>query len=211
MPNNPHLTTETAYRGAPITDNNPVILAFHGRGQAPDFVIEVFQRMAWDDAALVAPAAAENSWYPGKFMDPIETNQPMLDYALAVVDKQIADLKAQGVKDENLILLGFSQGACLIAEYGIRNPGRFGGMAILTGGVIGEPGTSWDYDGSFAGMPVFITTGETDEWVPVERVNETTALYKGKGAMVTEKIYSDRDHIVSDDEVQIMLKLFRQA
>lgn len=208
---NPHLEQAVVQKGGPLTDHNPVILAFHGRNQSPDFVVDVFERLAWPDATFFAPAAANNTWYPNRFMDAIESNEPYLTYTLASVDMRVKALAAQGVDKKRLILLGFSQGACLVAEYAVRHPARYGGLAIFTGGVIGPPGHTWPQKGSFDATPTLITTCDTDEWVPVGRVHETIALFRQMGAAVTEQVFTGREHLVNDDEIQMARDLFMAA
>lgn len=66
--------------------------------------------------------------------------------------------------------------------------------------MIGEELDS-NRSGNFEGTPVFITTSEIDEWVPVSRVEETASIFKGMNAKVSMKIYTDREHEVSEDEI----------
>jgi len=179
---NPHIKQPIAYSGAPITPDNPVIVALHGRNQDTDFIINVCERLNWTAASIVAPPAEANTWYPTGFMAPFDDNEPKFTYALERVQTLLDDLREQGVPQEHIVLLGFSQGACLAAEYAIRNPGRYGGIVIYTGGVIGPPGTRWDYAGDFENTPTLVTTGDTDAWVPVGRVHETIALFRERGA-----------------------------
>jgi predicted esterase len=205
---NPHLEQPIVYKGQPVTPGQPVVLAFHGRNQTTDVVVDIFERLGWHNAALIAPVAANHSWYPGRFMDAIEHNQPHLSYALERVGQLIAQVRESGVQQEHIILMGFSQGACLVAEYALRHAGRYGGLAIFTGGAIGPEGTRWEYPGSFQQTPALITTGETDEWVPAGRVRETAVLLREKEAAVTEKIFVGREHVVCDEEIALARRLF---
>ena len=84
-----------------------------------------------------------------------------------------------------LVLGGFSQGACLAAEYALRNPRRYGGLLLFTGGYIGPPGWFPSRSGSFAGTPCFLGTADPDDWVPVWRVHETASVLGALGASVT--------------------------
>lgn len=204
---NPHLHQPLIQSGAPLSNNNPVILAFHGRNQSPDFVINIFERLDWNSATLFAPNAHHQSWYPARFMDPVEQNEPYLTYALEALDERIRTLAEWGVGKERLVLLGFSQGACLVAHYLIQHPARYRGVAIFTGGVIGPPGSEWKLQGSLGGTPTLITTCDTDEWVPLERVQQTIDLFRAMGATVTEKIYQGREHLVCDDEIAVAKQL----
>jgi phospholipase/carboxylesterase len=206
---NPHLQQPLIQHGAPLSSNNPVLLALHGRNQTPEVVIDIFERMAWHEATLLAPNANNQTWYPARFMEPIEQNEPDLTYALEALEARITDLGAQGVGKERLVLLGFSQGGCLIAQYLVQHPAHYKGIAIFTGGVIGPPGTQWNPKGSLEGTSILLTTCDTDEWVPLERVQETTVLFRAMGANVTEKVYQGREHLVCDDEIEMAKSLFQ--
>lgn len=173
----------------------------HGRGRDTDDILGIADRLDLADVAYLAPAAFEHSWYPNRFMEPIGTNQPRLDQALERVDTLVADLSQRGFDPARIILLGFSQGGCLVSEYAVRNARRYGAVIAFTGGLIGPPGTHWNFGGDFKGTPVFLGTSDIDEWVPVERVLETAGILRGRGAVVESKIYHDVEHIVNDDEI----------
>jgi hypothetical protein len=64
-----------------------------------------------------------------------------------------------------MLLLGFSQGACLTAEFAVRHAGRYGGLIVFSGGLIGPPGSTWDVAGDFAGTPVFLGCSDVDAHV----------------------------------------------
>ncbi|MGH9203868.1 MAG: alpha/beta hydrolase, partial [Vicinamibacterales bacterium] len=98
-------------------------------------------------------------------------------------------------------LLGFSQGACLTAEFAVRHAGRFGGLLIFSGGLIGPPGTTWNSPGSFDGTPVFLGCSDVDAHIPKQRVEESAAVFARMGADVTARLYSGMGHLVNDDEI----------
>jgi predicted esterase len=109
------------------------------------------------------------------------------------------------VPRNRIVLLGFSQGACLATEFMIRNASRFGGLIAFSGGAIGPPGTKWGVQsaegGSFDGTPMFFGCSDVDAHVPEARVRESAALCEQMGAKVTTKIYPGMGHLVSDDEI----------
>jgi predicted esterase len=198
---NPHLNQPVLVRGAPLGDENPVVLAIHGRGASPESILQLCDYLDWPEATFVAPAAAGGVWYPSGFMDRIENNEPYLTYALAAFDARVQALQEQGVSRERLVLLGFSQGGCLTAEYAIRHPDRYRAILLFSGGVIGPPGTTWDTGGSFEGTPVFLGSSDRDAWIPLGRVHETAELYREMKADVTVRIYPGMPHTVSDEEL----------
>jgi predicted esterase len=128
-------------------------------------------------------------------------NEPALSTALETVRDVIEDVVGNGTPRDRLVLLGFSQGACLVLESAARGAGRYGGVIALTGGLIGPPGTTWNYPGSFDGTPVFIGSSDVDHHVPLSRVDESAAVFARMGASVTKRIYPGMGHVVNDDEI----------
>ena len=69
-------------------------------------------------------------------------------------------------------------------------------------GLIGPPGTIWGSAGNFAGTPIFIGSSDVDPHVPLERVQESTAVLHRMGASVDERIYPRMGHTINVDELQ---------
>lgn len=173
----------------------------HGRGAGPENILDLVPRLDRPQFQYAAPAAPNRTWYPYSFMAEIEKNEPHLSHALVQVGKAVADAEASGVPREQIVLLGFSQGACLASEFAIRNASRFGGLIAFSGGAIGPVGTQWDESGRFDGTPMFFGCSDVDAHVPESRVRESAALCERMGAKVTTKIYPGMGHVVSDDEI----------
>jgi predicted esterase len=134
-------------------------------------------------------------------MAEIEKNEPGISSGLSMLETLVARVESAGVPRSRIVLLGFSQGACLTSEFAVRHAARYGGFVIFTGGLIGPPGTRWDYPGDFGGTPMFLGSGDPDSHVPVSRVRESADVFTRMGAQVTTRIYPGRGHFVSDDEV----------
>jgi predicted esterase len=99
------------------------------------------------------------------------------------------------------MLLGFSQGACLMLEYAARHARRYGGLVGLSGGLIGPDGTPRDYAGSFDGTPIFLGCSDIDPHVPKARVDLTAEVLRRMGGALTERIYPGMGHTVNRDEL----------
>ena len=67
-------------------------------------------------------------------MAEIAKNEPGLSSALRVLESLVAEIDAAGIPRERIVLLGFSQGACLTAEFAVRHASRFGGVIVFSGG-----------------------------------------------------------------------------
>jgi predicted esterase len=157
--------------------------------------------------AYLAPEAAGNSWWPHRFIDPIEENEPYFSSALAQVSLAIERVTQAGIPQEAIVLLGFSQGACLALEFAARNPRRYGGVVGLSGGLFGPAGTPRDYPGSLEGTPVFIGCSDVDPHIPKERVEESAAVLEKMGADVTMRLYPGMRHTINDEEIAFARKI----
>jgi predicted esterase len=208
---NPHEGQPVAMQGKPLAESPGVVIMMHGRGRNTDDILELANRIGNNNFSYLAPAARDGTWYPYGFMEPIPKNEPYLSYALAVYDHLITELLAKGFSKRQIVLAGFSQGACLTAEYAIRHADRYGGILLFTGGLIGPVGTTWPYPGSFAGTPVFFGTSDVDSFVPLTRVQESAAIFQQRGALVTERVYPGMEHIVNDDEIAFAHMLLQQV
>jgi phospholipase/carboxylesterase len=176
-------------------------VVLHGRGQEPAYMLEhLVMRIEDPDVAYVLPAASGGSWYPGRFNQPRIVNEPHLGHALEAAETAIAEVLDAGVPPERVVLAGFSQGGCLVAELIARAPRPFAGAALLTGTLMG-PEDEVTRPGALDGLPVFMETGRYDEWVPLERVEATARALEEAGARVELQVSDDREHRIRDAAV----------
>lgn len=190
--------------GAPPERAKAAMMMIHGRGASARDILGLADAFDQPDFLYVAPQAAGNTWYPHSFLMPLEMNEPYLSSALRTVGQVVDSLAAQGFGAERVILLGFSQGACLASEYAARNARRYGGIAVLSGGLIGAEGTPREYPGSLDGTPAFFGCSDVDFHIPKERVQESAAIYERLGAAVTLRLYAGMGHTVNDDEIEVV-------
>jgi predicted esterase len=176
------------------------MILVHGRGASARDIMTIATEVAQPGLAFLAPEAAGGAWYPNRFMEPMETNQPWLDSALELLGSVLGRVE-ESVPADRVILLGFSQGACLALEFAARNARRYGGLVGLSGGLIGPDGTSRDYPGSLAGTPVLLGCSDVDPHIPAARVRETGSILERLGGAVSVQIYPAMGHEVNGDEL----------
>ena len=197
----PHQGQPVLTTGEPLGQARAAAIMIHGRGAGARDILGLAPHLEAPGCVCLAPQASGSTWYPARFMEPIERNEPYLSSALAVVEGLVGELGTAGIPPERIVLLGFSQGACLATEFAARNARRWGGVVGLSGGLIGPEGTPRDYPGSLAGTPVFLGCDDRDFHIPKERVEETAAVFTRLGAEVTMRLYQGMGHTVSEDEL----------
>jgi len=207
----PHGGQPVLSAGLPVDAATAVAILVHGRNAGPRNILELAGALAHPAFTYLAPGAANNTWYPLSFLAPRDQNEPYLSSALRRLGSLVADVAAAGVPRERIVLLGFSQGACLTAEFAVRHAGRWGGLIVFSGGLIGPPGTAWDVAGDFAGTPVFLGCSDVDAHVPKVRVEESAAVFERMGAATTIRIYPGMGHLVNDDEIAFARSVMAQV
>lgn len=184
-----------------------MLIMLHGRGGRAEDILSLSAELEVNNYSLLAPQAANNTWYPYSFLAPPAQNEPWLTSALQLLEEVLADLYAIGLPSENIYFMGFSQGACLALEFAARHAAQYGGIAAFTGGLIGDKIYRENYKGDFRNTPVFIGSSDADPHVPVERVYASTNILKDMQAAVTEKIYTNMGHTINRDEIDIVNRL----
>jgi len=183
------------------------VVLVHGRGATAASILSLADIFGRPDFAYLAPQAQGNTWYPYRFLAPLEQNEPNLSSALLVIDEILSKLEAHQIPPERTVLGGFSQGACLVAEYAARHARRYGGIFVLSGGLIGPEGTPRDYAGTLESTPIFLGCSDQDPHIPLFRVKESTQIFEALGANVTEKIYPGMGHTVNEDEIAHIVRM----
>ena len=192
--------------GESLAKARAAMILVHGRGATAADIMTVGAELMHPGFAYLAPQAEGNAWYPYPFTAPLDANEPYLSAALGVIESLLARVEAT-IPAQRVILLGFSQGACLTLEFAARHARRYGGVVGLSGGLIGPADTPRDYPGSFDGTPVFLGCSEIDPHIPKERVIETGDVFKRMGAKVTVRLYPGMGHTVSQDEIDAVREI----
>lgn len=177
------------------------MVMIHGRNATAESILSLVSAIDTAGFAYLAPQAAGNTWYPNSFLSPIPSNEPGITSGIAAINDVLRRIGDAGIPPERTMLLGFSQGACLSLEYSARNARRYGGVAGLSGGLIGPDDTPRDYPGTFDGTPIFLGCSDIDDHIPATRVKDSARILQKMGAAVTMRLYPGMGHLVNDDEV----------
>jgi predicted esterase len=200
----PHDGQPIRVAGEPLETAKAAMVMAHGRGATADSILSLAAELNQSGIAYVAPQAADNSWWPHRFIEPIPMNEPWFSSALAAIDDVLAQVAGAGIPAERTLLLGFSQGACLVTEFAARHARRYGGIVGLSGGLFGPDGTPRDYPGSLDGTLVFLGCSDVDFHIPKARVDETAQVLQRMGANVTKRLYPGMGHTVNQDEIEFV-------
>jgi len=198
----PHAGAPVRTSGPALADADRAMILVHGRGATAESILELGRVLSDGDTALLAPQASGFTWYPSSFMAPLASNQPYLDSALELLGSLVSDIQASGITSDRIVLAGFSQGACLSSEFVARNPRRWGGVCVFSGGLIGPEGMELTHEGDLAGTPVFMGCSDRDFHIPLARFEASGRELARMGAQVDLQVYPDMGHTIVPDEVK---------
>jgi len=196
-----HIGQPVLHSGEEAGNARAALIMLHGRGASAQSILGLAESLDTEGLTLRAPQAEGSVWYPQSFLAPREANQAGIDGAFTVIRSLVDELGAAGIPKERIMLLGFSQGACLATDFLYHHPEPYGAIFALSGGLIGPPGTTWEDRSGLTGTRAFVGCSDTDPFIPVERVRETHETLQRAGAESTLRLYPGMPHTVNEDEL----------
>ena len=205
----PHQDQPVYAAGEPLERAVAAMLMLHGRGAGAQDILSLAGEVNQPGFAFLAPQAAGNTWYPERFLAPLEQNEPWLSSALQIVQDVYSLVLQAGIPPERVMLLGFSQGACLALEFAARHARRYGGVVALSGGLIGPDDLPRPVSGTLDGTPVFLGCSDSDFHIPASRVDHAAEFMEQLGGKVTKRFYPGMGHTVNQDEINAIRQMMQ--
>ena len=193
--------------GAALSDAHAAVILLHGRGSMAQNILGLAEQLPQDRIVYLAPQAANNNWYPLSGFLPVEENQPYVSSAFETVASLLVHITDAGISPDRIVLGGFSQGACLAAEFVARHPRRYGGLVVLSGALLGPADMPRQYPGSLDGTPVFIGGWDHDPWVTEHQHRLTGDVFQTLGGSVHVEIHAGALHTIRQTEIEFIRDL----
>jgi phospholipase/carboxylesterase len=191
-----------------------LVVLFHGYGADGSDLIPLGE--AWStvlpDAAFVAPNGPEpcadfpigRQWFPLALRDPAEIAKGLAGVAPTVTAFLDGRLKSLGLGAENLVLAGFSQGAMLALDAGLRRRGPIAGI-IAYSGLLVPPGGGGPFP------PVLLGHGGLDPLVPAAAMVAAEAGLRSAGVRVEAQLRPALGHGIDSEEIAAGARFLRQC
>ncbi len=122
---------------------------------------------------------------------------PMVD---AFLDAQ---LDRHGLKDENMVVIGFSQGAMMALHVGLRRARPFAGLISHSGMLVGAEHLATEIT---ARPPVLLTHGSIDDVVPVGSLSLAKAALTLAGVPVEAHEIPGLGHGIDEQTIRLDLR-----
>lgn len=181
----------------PVARARMLCILVHGRGQVPDDLSPLADAARAAGARVVMPVAEGKSWYDARAVDPLTPQtEAQLMASLDVLHRVLLEAHDPALP---ILLGGFSQGACLVAEYLMRKGGA-DGACILTGARVGTSAEPLPVRPQ-RGVPVYLTGSDADPWIPLSAFQTLTHDLHRAGARLRTDMLPGRQHEISVTEV----------
>ncbi len=200
----PHAGLAPLRAGVSLEHAEFALVLLHGRGGSPVGMLPLARVAGALDGAVIAPTAADGSWYPDRFLAPVANNEPWLSSALSSIARAVQEARDVGLPTNRIILAGFSQGACLALEFVARNPARYAGVAALAGALVGDDANVRTIDATVRGTPMLLACGDADAHIPESRVRASATSFANAGAEADLRIYPGLGHTVVEDQIHAL-------
>ncbi len=193
----------THFAGVPLAGARALCVFVHGRGWTPGRTCEaVMDRLTTPGVAYALPEAAGNSWYAAKAVDAL-TGDTRASLAAAVAQVAgVIDVMRAGAPGVPLVLAGFSQGACVALELAFGG-GRPDALVALTGCRVGQAEDP-RAQSLPKGLPVYLSGGDNDPWIPVAAFAGAVAELGAAGAALRADLFPGRPHEMSGPELAML-------
>jgi phospholipase/carboxylesterase len=193
--------------GAGWAETLAVAVLLHGHGQTPEDMVGLAREIDCPNVRYILPGADGATWYPRSLVETFAENEPGVTRGVAHLAAIVEGLRARSIAQDRLVLGGFAEGACVVAEYLVRKPRSYGGALLLTGGLVDvaaigrRPGTG------LLAVPVYVSGSETEFVIPVERTRGVIKTLQAGGALIRSHVFTDRAHEIAPEEIREARKL----
>lgn len=189
--------------------NEPLVIFLHGFGSDEQdlFGIKDALPSTWTYLSARAPMPVEPSGYRWFTKTPDDGDYNGVTADLQRSAQLIEDFVTQATakyhtQPERVFLVGFSQGAIMSYEVGLRKPALVRGIAALSGSVLPVLKAELKPDVSMDKLAIFIGHGTLDQALPYASATRANELLVGLGLKPAFHGYVGMPHTISEAEVQ---------
>lgn len=198
---------EVLKSGLPIEQAKKALILLHGRGGTAVSMLDLAKSLVDPKSYFIAALQASNrTWYPLSFLEEENKNEPFLSTSIEEITQFIKETEKY-ISKTNIFIVGFSQGACLALEIAGRNGSKYGGIIAFTGGLIGHVLDLKKYQGNFEGTQIYISNGDQDPFIPLNRTVESKEILESLGGIVTLQIFERTEHMISSEEIDFVKRV----
>jgi phospholipase/carboxylesterase len=183
------------------TNAQKVLIVMHGLGDTKESYIDFCKELNVSGLhylLIKGPISYPigSAWYD----PPPEDPKKGMAFSLKKLNQLVAELKEQGLENEDIFLAGFSQGGCMALEFLFQYREKLGGIIALSPKIypIDE---SFNPHENQKRTPIFLAHGLYDEVIPFKETDLHSKELIGKGFNIFKEDYPI-EHEINYDEIE---------
>jgi phospholipase/carboxylesterase len=194
-----------------------MVVLLHGVGANGDDLIQLapYFAQALPEAEFLAPDAPFHydmapfgrQWFslrdrtPQAILAGVRAAAPVLD------DYLDGELRHRGLGDQDLALIGFSQGTMMALHVALRRPRACAAVVGYSGALVGPELLA---DDKVSAPPVLLVHGDADEVVPVDYLAIAAGALREAGLDVHSQVRPGLGHGLDEDGIALGAAFLRQ-
>lgn len=195
-----------------------MVILLHGYGSSGEDLIGLvpYWRSALPDTVFLSPNAPQPcpgapggfQWWPLTSLSPQARATGVREAAPALnsyIDHQLAQ---HGLAEDELALVGFSQGTMAALHIGPRRERQLAGIVGYSG-MLADPGSP--ASDLLTRPPVLLVHGDVDPTIPLSALHQTKASLESAGFDVTAHISPGLGHSIDQTGLQLGERFLRQV
>jgi phospholipase/carboxylesterase len=189
-----------------------LVFGLHGRGANHHAFLPFARQMHLPHTRWILPSGPiatgspdANAWFDGLQPDEVQVEASRAAVS-ALMERTI---EMDGIPEENVCIVGFSQGAAMAVETALRHPRRLGGVVSLSGFIIAPEGLASRRTPANQRLPVFLAHGVHDTVLPIDVGRENRSVLEGLGYAVEYREYDTRHRVSAAEARDIRAFLHR--
>ncbi|AZF47520.1 alpha/beta hydrolase [Pseudomonas sp. R2-7-07] len=189
--------------------NQPLVIFLHGFGSNEEdlFGIKDALPSTWTYLSVRAPMPVEPHGYRWFTKTPGDGDYDGVTADLQSSARLIEDFVAKATakyhtQSDRVFLVGFSQGAIMSYEVGLRRPELVRGIAALSGSVLPVLKAELKPNEALDKLAIFIGHGTLDQALPYSSGTRANEVLEGIGLKPQFHGYPGMNHTISEAEIQ---------
>jgi phospholipase/carboxylesterase len=160
------------------------VVTLHGRGVTGEDLVPLAEELKLQSLRFIFPNAPFDfmgfsngrAWYES----PPRSHEGLTE-SRRLLFRLLEDLEKEGVDPGRIVLMGFSQGAVMSLDVGIRYPQRLAGIIALSGYLYSADSIGTEKSPASSGLPILLAHGTDDDVLPFSLSRQADKALKAHG------------------------------